>query len=301
MIEEGHGNLLTADVDALVNTVNTVGVMGKGIALQFKRAYPANYKAYRAACARDEVRLGRMFVVDSGALGLRRYVINFPTKGHWRSAARIEDIEAGLEDLVRVVRELGVGSIASPALGCGNGGLAWAEVRPLIERACARIPDVRAVVFAPAGAPAPASMPNATRRPRLTALRAQDRLGHVLDTLEGHYLTGFGDRSARVTELAPINPTAGAVEEAQAELDLHPDDAERVSALLALVDGFETPYSLELLATVHFAASQPPVSGDPKVLADRVAAWSLRKARLFTVEHVHLAARRLAEHELLPA
>jgi O-acetyl-ADP-ribose deacetylase (regulator of RNase III) len=354
LIEEGHGNLLTADVDALVNTVNTVGVMGKGIALQFKRAYPANYAAYRAACARDEVRLGRMFVVDSGALGPRRYVINFPTKGHWRSAARIEDIEAGLEDLVRVVRELGVGSIAIPALGCGNGGLAWPEVRPLIEHACAQIPDVRAVIFAPAGVPTPASMPNATRRPRLTPLRAQllvaigrylerarlqevrdgiseleiqklayflqslgaplrlafvrgrygpysDKLAHVLNSLEGHYLSGFGDRSARVTELAPINPTAGSLEQAQADLDLHPEDAQRVAALLALVDGFETPYSVELLATVHFAASQGPVTGDPAVLADRVAGWSLRKARLFTEAHVHVAARRLGEHDLLPA
>jgi O-acetyl-ADP-ribose deacetylase (regulator of RNase III) len=352
MIEEGSGNLLTAEVDALVNTVNTAGVMGKGIALQFKRAYPANYKAYRAACARDEVQLGRMFVVDTGALGPRRYVINFPTKKHWRSGSRLEDIEAGLDDLVRVVGELGITSIAIPPLGCGNGGLGWADVRPLIERASARMPDIRAVVFAPAGTPPAASMPNATTRPALTPLRAQllvaigryldrarlqevrdgiseleiqklayflqalgaplrltfargrygpysEQLGHVLDSLEGHYLMGFGDRSARVTELVPINPTSDAVEEAQAELNQHPADVDRHAALLALVEGFETPYSLELLATVHFAASQEPVTADPAVLAERVVAWSLRKARLFTEEHVHLAARRLAEHELL--
>jgi O-acetyl-ADP-ribose deacetylase (regulator of RNase III) len=354
MIEEGHGNLLTVDVDALVNTVNTVGVMGKGIALQFKRAYPANHKAYQAACARGEVRLGRMFVVGSGVLGPRRYIINFPTKKHWRSASRLADIQAGLDDLVRVVGELGVTSLAIPALGCGNGGLDWAVVRPLIEQTCARMPDVRAVLFAPAGAPAAESMPNATKRPRLTPLRAQllvaigrylqrarlqevrdgiseleiqklayflqilgaplrlsfargrygpysDRLGHELDILEGHYLTGFGDRSARVSELAPINPMRAALDEARAELDAHPDDVERIAALLALVDGFETPYSLELLATVHFAASQQPVTGDPAALADRVAARSLRKARLFTEDHIHLAAARLAEHGLLPA
>ncbi len=117
--------------------MNTVGVMGKGIALQFKRAYPANYAAYRAACAKNEVRLGRMFVFDSARLGPRRYVINFPTKGHWRASSKLSDIQAGLADLVRVVRERQITSIAVPALGCGNGGLGWDEVRPVIEHAFA--------------------------------------------------------------------------------------------------------------------------------------------------------------------
>jgi O-acetyl-ADP-ribose deacetylase (regulator of RNase III) len=134
MIEEGRGNLLSADVDALVNTVNTLGVMGKGIALQFKRAFPANYRAYREACARGDVRLGRMFVFDTGVLGPRRYIVNFPTKEHWRSRSRLDDIRTGLDALVREVAERGITSIAIPALGCGNGGLAWADVRPLIEQ-----------------------------------------------------------------------------------------------------------------------------------------------------------------------
>ncbi|MFY1690948.1 macro domain-containing protein [Plantactinospora sp. WMMB782] len=163
MIEEGHGNLLTADVEALVNTVNTAGVMGKGIALQFKRAYPANFHAYRAACARGEVRTGEVWTFDNAVLGPRRYILNFPTKRHWRAAARMEDIAPGLESLVQVVREHRIRSLAIPALGCGNGGLPWNEVRPLIEQACARMPDVRAVVFPPEGAPPPGAM--RTRRP----------------------------------------------------------------------------------------------------------------------------------------
>jgi len=354
MIEEGHGNLLTADVDALVNTVNTVGVMGKGIALQFKRAYPANYRAYRGACARDEVRLGQMYVFDTGVFGPRRYIINFPTKKHWRDASRIEDVRLGLDDLVDVVRERGITSIAIPALGCGNGGLAWADVRPLIEQACDRMPDVRAVVFAPEGAPAPATMPNATPRPRLTVARAlllvsiarylrrarvqevregiselevqklayflqmlgaplrltftrgrygpyAETLNHVLDNLEGHYLTGFGDRSTRVTQLVPINPTPGAIDAALELLENAPDDLARVGLLLDLVEGFETPYSLELLATVHYAAIQEPPTGELLALVDRVVAWSLRKARLFTEAHVRIAADRLSEKGLLPA
>jgi hypothetical protein len=122
----------------------------------------------------------------------------------------------------------------------------------------------------------------------------------VLDSLEGHYLTGLGDRSARVTELAPINVTAGSADTARQILERNPEDLARIDTLLNLVDGFETPYSLELLATVHFAAIQPPPTGDASVLADRVAGWSLRKARLFTEAHVRIAANRLGAHQLLP-
>jgi|SRR3954452_2101817 O-acetyl-ADP-ribose deacetylase (regulator of RNase III) len=165
MIEEGVGNLLAADVEALINTVNTVGVMGKGIALQFKRAYPANYKAYRAACERGEVHLGQIFLFDTAVGGSRRYIVNFPTKQHWKNGSRLDDIRLGLDDLVRVVHEHGISSVAIPALGCGNGGLDWADVRPMIEAAVERMPDVRAVIYAPVGAPSAETMPNATSGP----------------------------------------------------------------------------------------------------------------------------------------
>lgn len=255
--------------------------------------------------------------------------------------------------MVRVVEEQGIRSIAIPALGCGNGGLRWQVVRPLIEQACARMPDVRAVIFPPAGAPPAATMPNATPRPALTPPRAlllvavgrylararqqevrrgvseleiqklvyflkllggafplnfarghygpyADKLPHVLDVLEGHYLTGFGDHSARVAELVPIAPLDSGLAEAESVVDSRPEDTGRLERLLALVDGFETPYSLELLATVHFAAAQPPPTADAEVIGERVAAWSLRKARLFTEDHVRIAARRLGEQGLLP-
>ncbi|GAA3724368.1 hypothetical protein GCM10022225_01570 [Plantactinospora mayteni] len=157
MIEEGRGDLLAANVDALVNAVNTVGVMGKGLALAFKRAYPANFAAYRAACASDALRIGTVWVHDNAVPGPRRYIINFPTKRHWRSRSRLPDIAAGLDSLVEVVAERAVGSVAVPALGCGNGGLRWSDVRPLIERAADRMPGIRVVVFAPAAIPVPAS------------------------------------------------------------------------------------------------------------------------------------------------
>jgi O-acetyl-ADP-ribose deacetylase (regulator of RNase III) len=171
MIEFSSGNILASEVEALVNTENTVGVMGKGVALQFKQAFPANYKAYRVACKGEKVELGRMFVWDSGHLGLQRYIINFPTKKHWRTKSRLADIQTGLDDLVRIISELDIQSIALPALGCGNGGLDWDEVRPLIEDKLGPLP-VRAIVYPPAGPPAAREMPVATKKPPMTFGRA---------------------------------------------------------------------------------------------------------------------------------
>src|SRR4051812_26832566 len=135
MVEVTRGNLLDADVEALVNTVNTVGVMGKGIALQFKKAYPQVYDAYRLACNAGDVEPGRMLVAQTGQISGPRLIINFPTKRHWRGRSKLADIDAGLEDLVRVLEEWQVQSVAVPPLGCGNGGLDWNVVRPRIEAA----------------------------------------------------------------------------------------------------------------------------------------------------------------------
>lgn len=151
MLREAEGNLLDAPVDALVNTVNTVGVMGKGIALQFKQAYPENFRAYEAACGRGELQLGRMFVVETGLLGQPRLIISFPTKKHWRTQSKLSDIKAGLVDLRRVISEYKIMSIAVPPLGCGNGGLDWRKVRPLIIEALGDLPSVEVVVYPPKG------------------------------------------------------------------------------------------------------------------------------------------------------
>ena len=153
MVELVTGNLLQADVEALVNTVNTVGAMGKGIALQFKQAYPANFEAYRKAVARGDVQPGRMFVFETGLLTNPRTIVNFPTKRHWRGGSRIEDIDAGLQDLAHVIVTRGIRSIAIPPLGCGNGGRDWDDVRPRILATLATLSDVRALVFSPDGSP----------------------------------------------------------------------------------------------------------------------------------------------------
>lgn len=150
-IEQVHGDLLAADADALVNAVNTVGVMGKGIALQFRRAYPAMFEAYVQACRAGEVEIGRMHVWPIGRPIGPRYVINFPTKAHWRGASRFEYIDDGLVDLLRVIRELRIASLAVPALGAGNGGLPWPDVRRRIVDVLGNEPGVRVLLHAPAG------------------------------------------------------------------------------------------------------------------------------------------------------
>lgn len=149
MITLASGNLLDADVEALVNAVNCVGVMGKGLALQFKDWFPANFKAYAKACKAGEVRTGAMFVFATGLLQNPRFLVNFPTKQHWRDRSRIEDIEAGLQSLVVEIRERRIRSIAVPALGCGLGGLEWREVRPRIEAAFASLPEVDVRLYVP--------------------------------------------------------------------------------------------------------------------------------------------------------
>ena len=337
---DATGNLLEAEADALVNTVNTVGVMGKGIALQFKNAYPAMFKAYAKACKQGEVRLGEVWVYDAGQITHPRWVVNFPTKGHWRSKSRMRDIEAGLEDLRRVIKELGITSIALPPLGCGNGGLDWAEVRPLIEHGLDGL-DVEVLVYAPrrhqrrrtwwlpqsaqrsrrarppwwqrrTGTTLTGSARRSSRsrsscissrrlanrfssdtRHRSTVPYA-DNLRHVLKALEGHHLRGFGDGSKKVKEAEPIEVLPGAAEEAETALAQNQKIGERLSRVLTLAEGYETPYGMELLATVHWAMTRDVADPDDlDAVVERVQSWNRRKARMFTADHIAAAWERL--------
>jgi O-acetyl-ADP-ribose deacetylase (regulator of RNase III) len=146
VIIETYGDLLKAPAEALVNPVNCVGVMGAGLARQFRDAYPHNCTAYQAACRSGEVRTGRMFVRESGPGPL---IINFPTKAHWRQPSVLADIAEGLRDLRQVISDYDLRSIAVPALGCGLGGLKWDDVRPLIEAHLGDLDDVRVLVYPP--------------------------------------------------------------------------------------------------------------------------------------------------------
>lgn len=199
MIIPTQGNLLEAQAEALVNTVNTVGVMGRGIALQFQRAFPSNYTAYKKACDKTSVVPGKMFIFEENMLGGPKWIVNFPTKRHWKGSSRIEDIRSGLADLAEQVRQLNIQSIAIPPLGCGLGGLDWSEVKPLIEGAFASLPHVKVLLFQPTGTPEAAAMPNRTERPRMTPGRAAvigllgrySEMGYRLALLEVQKLSYF--------------------------------------------------------------------------------------------------------------
>ena len=149
MIKFTQGNLLEADVEALVNTVNTVGVMGKGVALMFKESFPDNFRAYEAACKAHAVRVGTMFVTERDSFLGPKWIINFPTKAHWRFPSKMEWISEGLNDLRRVISEKNIRSIALPPLGAGNGGLEWHEVRSTIEKALGTLSGVEVIVYEP--------------------------------------------------------------------------------------------------------------------------------------------------------
>jgi len=197
MLEITKGNLLDADVEALVNSVNTVGVMGKGIALQFKRAFPENFEAYERASKQGEIVIGRVFSFETGRLR-PKWILNVPTKRHWRQPSRLDDVRKGLAALAAEIQRLGVRSIAVPPLGCGAGGLSWDVVRPLMERALGTLPTVEVKLFAPGKTPPPKAMQNRTSKPRMTPGRA------ALLTLAGAYLDGGLDDNLTTLELQKL-------------------------------------------------------------------------------------------------
>jgi O-acetyl-ADP-ribose deacetylase (regulator of RNase III)/uncharacterized protein YwgA len=149
MIKYKKGNLLDAPVQALVNTVNTVGVMGKGIALQFKEAFPQNFRAYAKACKDHLMQPGKLLVFLEETIEGSKIIINFPTKTEWFQKSQYEYIETGLQDLVRVIEAEKINSIAIPPLGCGNGGLKWEKVKPMMEKYLSQLTDVEILIYEP--------------------------------------------------------------------------------------------------------------------------------------------------------
>ena len=195
-LEFSKGDLFNADVEALVNTVNCVGVMGRGVALQFKRKFPDNFRAYADACKKELVQPGKMFTTERVALGQPRYIINFPTKRHWRGKSRIEDIGLGLVALKDEIERLGIHSIALPPLGSGLGGLDWREVRHLIEETFASVGDVQVIVYEPSSM-AP-TLPHVTSPPKITPGRA------ALVGLMDRYLAGLLDPYITLIEVQKL-------------------------------------------------------------------------------------------------
>jgi O-acetyl-ADP-ribose deacetylase (regulator of RNase III) len=352
MIELTCGNLLEAKAEALVNTVNTVGVMGKGVALMFKEAYPENFKEYEAACKNKEVKVGHMFVTERHALIGPKWIINFPTKQHWRGDSKMEWIEAGLEDLKRVIAEKKIRSIAIPPLGSGNGGLNWPDVRPKIEAALGGLNDVNVIIYEPtdqyqnvskrAGVekltPARALVAELVRRYWILGIecslleiqklayfleRSIEKLGlnnpldlrfqadkygpyaprltHLLDGLDGSYLhcgKRIGDASPFDVvwfEDAKRDKVAAYLGSGEAKAFLP-----ALEATAELIDGFESPLGMELLATIDWLVKKDGVAADRDSIKMALKTWTggeksaERKLKLFEDRLVDLALERLA-------
>ncbi len=337
MIILKQGNLLEDEAEALVNTVNCVGVMGKGIALQFKQAYPEMFSEYEKACRRKEVQPGKMHVVSTKSLLNPKYIINFPTKRHWKNKSRMEDIELGLADLIKVVKELNIKSIALPPLGCGNGGLRWDEVRPKIEAAFKHLKEVEVHLYEPAGSPNPDQIKIRTKPPKMTRSRAlllmlmndysipgyklsllevqklayflqvvgepmrlrfekgkygpyADNLNHVLLRLDGHFIRGFGDRNRD----AEIYLLPNAVQEAEQYLQGDSEADEHLDKVRNVIQGFETPYGLELLSTVHWVVKEnPDIKDDVHSIIGEIHNWNERKRKIFKEKHITKAWQHL--------
>ena len=340
MIEYKTGDILTEEAEALVNTVNCVGFMGRGIALQFKKAFPENFNAYVARCKRNEMQPGHVFVFETGETVPPRYIINFPTKRHWRGKSRIEDIESGLASLTKAIRSHDIRSIAIPPLGSGLGGLHWPEVRARLEAALKACEDVKVVIFEPGGGPVDERANRSSDIPKMTAARAAlvglmdryrlalldpfvtllevhklmyfmqeageqlrlkyqkaaygpyaENLRHVLQRIEGHYISGYadgGDAPDKQLELVP-----GAIEVATDFLAGQPETHQHFNKVVDLIEGFESSFGLELLSTVHWVASKEQAKTVDD-LVQRTYAWNEQKHQ-FSRRQIDLAVEVLSQ------
>lgn len=338
MIEYKHGNIFDEDVQAIVNTVNCVGVMGRGIALQFKKLFPDNFKAYKKACDNGEVTPGKMFVFEEDSWNNPKFIINFPTKRHWRGKSKLEDVDIGLIALKKIIQEKNITSIAIPPLGSGLGGLNWNDVKKLIGNHLSDLKTVQIFVFEPNQSYNSASNFELKNAPTMSNGRAilvllmhrylnglldpfvtllelhklmyfmqesgenlrlrytkakygpyAENLRHVLNQIEGYYVSGYADGGDLPNKQISLVP--GAFQEATRFLEENLTTKSRFEEVSELVEGFESPYGLELLATVHWLKKQDKVL-DSNEAIDATYAWNDRKKR-FTPRQIEIAYDRL--------
>jgi len=338
------GDLFLDKAEALVNTVNCVGIMGKGIALDFKRRWPENYKAYKKACDAKVLRPGSMLIFELTNLFGKsepKFIVNFPTKDHWRAKSKLEYISEGLDALVSDIKRYKIKSIALPPLGCGNGGLDWDVVRPMILEKLSVLDDVSVSIYAPLNEsddPEYVDTNLKMTQGRAIFLKSiaelETSFGGVLDRLSlqkiayflqvmgvplnldftknlyGPYsealkkaivalevdyklIAGFQtDREAHVT------PAGFAAAEDYLKNDEKSEAV--IDNLTKLVDGFETPYGLELLSTVHKLATTSGVgNNDIKFIASEMVALEKNKRNVFPEDEIRVAFHRLKEDNLL--
>lgn len=338
MIRFAEGDLLNSDAEAIVNTVNCVGIMGRGIALQFKQMYPANFKAYAAACTAGEVVPGKMFVFETGEMTNPKYIINFPTKKHWRGNSKLEDIESGLAALREEILRRGIKSVAIPPLGTGLGGLPWPAVKSRMMDALESLQDVELIIYEPRVDSDRMARHHRKEPPKLTPYRAAlvqlmdryvrglmepyvtlleihklvyflqnsglnmrlkfvkghygpyaENLRHVMSDMEGYYTAGYGDGGDQPFKRISLVPTA--IDQAQDLLRHDHATATTFDRISELIDGFETPLGLELLATTHWAVTEGG-KRSVKDIRGYYCDWNARKSE-FSEHQIAIALDRL--------
>jgi O-acetyl-ADP-ribose deacetylase (regulator of RNase III) len=345
MIKYTTGNLLKANVDALVNTVNTVGVMGKGIALQFKEKFPENYKLYKKASDAKQLHTGKMFVVPTGRMDGIKWIINFPTKKHWRHPSKIEFITEGLDDLINIIVDKQITSVALPPLGCGNGGLEWKIVKPIIEEKLSVLSNVEFIVFEPSEDAYESAQRKEKTKPRLTPTRAMilyvmqnyaqleysltvletqklvyflnrfgedeikriefhkyiygpyaEKLNHVLFDMDGFYIDGMKYKDVKTYDPLHIIDTYYSEVEEYINVNATDSQKNRINNLLQMIEGFETPLSMELLSSVDYVMKNE-VKDYTNVheVAERIYSWNDRKKTIMSEEIIKIAHTRLLQ------
>lgn len=343
MIEYAKGDLLASNAQALVNTVNTVGVMGKGIARHFKQMFPHNFAVYAKACKAHKVVPGKMLVVEDTSLTTGdRIIINFPTKVHWRQPSQYEYIESGLVDLVRVIGEYAITSVAIPPLGCGNGGLDWNIVKRMIEGALLGLEDVSVVVYEPSEEVAIVLAEQSQNTDsHLTPARAMllyamfcyevhdERcslfvanklsyfyqllgeqefarmpfvahyygpysvsVGHMLSAVNGKYIHGLEQMDRKPFEALMLDYDRKSEVSEYVHKQLSAEQINHIRQLLKLIEGYESAYALEVLASVAFVRKHESGIG-MEACVERIQSWSNRKKNLFKKEHIESAYKHL--------
>lgn len=338
MITFKTGNLFDEHADALVNTVNTTGVMGKGIALQFKTAYPESYYQHKKAADEKKLHVGEVQVVPVNRMNGVKYVINFPTKEHWRSPSKLEWIESGLTDLRDKIAEYQIKSIALPPLGCGNGGLDWGIVKPLIVNELSLV-DADIIIYEPSDAIKEIlKREDKPTAPKLTPARAMllfllykyralgefasefaaeklsyflqrfgedqlkldfkkayygpysGKIKHVLFFLNGYYIKGYEQKDTKPFESLELIISKKDEVDAFLAKSITTIEKKRLNTVAEFIEGFESPYGLELLATVDMII-QENKSTDINLIKESM--WSTRKQNIFPTNHIELAVRHL--------
>lgn len=355
MIKFTAGNLLESEAEVLVNTVNTVGVMGKGIALMFKDRFPENFRLYAAACKAKEVNTGEMFITETNELHGPKWIVNFPTKRHWRAPSQLSWVKEGLQDLREFLIKNNISSVAIPPLGAGNGGLDWKQVKPVIEEELADL-NVEILVFEPTDkyqnvekkvgveklTPARALIAELVRRYWILGMECSllevqklawfleraieqnnpgdnpldlkfvahrygpyaNRLQHLLNNLDGSYL----HCNKRISDADPLEVVWFDEQRRDFVQAYLGSEARRFKKALEstaqLIDGFESPFGMELLATVDWLLFKERVEPDLAAVRAGLEQWrggehaAERKMRIFDDRALSIALERLKESHL---